>query len=301
MAPFPSRGSPLGLRLTAWTVLAAFLAAARADPTPPDLRARAFACYEDQRYSEARRLFTALARERPGDPEIDFHLGRLALWFDDGAAAFIHLNRAVAATPDAARVHNALGDAHGWAAQHGPLLEKPGAARRCVAAYRRAVELEPGNIAWRWSLIGYFCVAPSLVGGGFAKAREQAAAIARLDPGSGRIARLTVALAERRFPAAFAECEAALREHPGDFVALYQFGRCAALSGLEIARGLEALRRCLALEPPRGPDQPTRACVHHRIGNLLEKSGDLAGARAAYEAARREHPDFRAEKIYLRN
>lgn len=265
-----------------------------------ELRAQALACYEAQRFSEARRLFTALAKEHPAEPEIDFHLGRLALWFDDGAAAFIHLQRAAAIAPESARIQNALGDAHAWAAQSGSLLEKIGAARKCVAAFRRAVELEPRNPTWRWSLVGFHCVAPAVVGGSFAKAREQAGVIARLDPRAGGIARITVALAERRFGAAFAECEAALREQPDDFGALYQLGRCAALSGERIAEGEAALRRCLELTPPRGIDEPTHACVHHRLGLLLEKKGARAAAKAAFDAAWRTHPDFRPEKISLR-
>lgn len=276
------------------------LTAGNAEAQPLDLHAQALACYESQQFSAARRLFLTLAHERPADPEIDFHLGRLALWFDDGTTALIHLKRAAESTPSSARLQNALGDAFGWMAQNAPLWEKLGWARKCLTAYQRAADLAPHNPTWRWSLLGYYCAAPALAGGSFTKARAEAAAIARLDPHGGRSAQMTVALAERRFATAFTECEAALRERPDDFAALYQFGRCAALSGENTARGIAALERCLAQNPPRGEGQPTRACVYHRLGNLLEKRGDVAGAQSAYQAALREHPDFRADKISLR-
>ncbi len=262
---------------------------------------RAMDCYHARRYTEARELFAGLARERPADPEIDFYLGRLALWFDDEAAALAHLERAAKAAPQEARLQNALGDAYGLAAQNAPLLSKLGWARKCRAAYERAIELDPRNPAYRWSLLGYFCVAPRLAGGGLEKAHGQADEIARLDPVNGRIARATLALAEERFAAAFSVFETVLRESPNDFLALYHIGRCAALSGREIDRGIASLRRCLDLPVPEGDGQPTLACVHHRLGNLLERKGDQIAAQRHYAEARRVHPDFRPQKIVLRN
>jgi tetratricopeptide (TPR) repeat protein len=263
--------------------------------------ARALDCYHARRYTEARTLFVELARERPADLEIEFYLGRLALWFDDEVNALVHLERACRVAPDDARVVNALGDAYGLAAQNAPLLAKLGWARKCLAAYTRAVELEPRNLAFRWSLLGYYCVAPRLAGGGAEKALVQANEIAKLDAMSGRIARSTLALADERFNDAFAEFEAVLQGEPDNFLALYHVGRCAALSKRNIDRGIAVLRRCLELRPPEGDGQPTHACVYHRLGNLHESKGDRTTAEALYATARRLHPDFRAHKIALKN
>lgn len=263
--------------------------------------ARALDCYHARRYTEARTRFERIVLVRPADPEIDFYLGRLALWFDDAPAGLSHLERAAQRAPQEARIQNALGDAYGLAAQNANLLAKLGWARQCRQAYECAVELDPANLAYRWSLLGYYCVAPRLAGGGLEKAEAQAAAIAVLDPMNGRIARATLALSTERYPAAFAEFEPVLRDTPDDFLALYHIGRCAALSGRELDRGIRALRRCLELRAPEGDDMPTHAYVHHRLGNLLAKKGDLAAAAAEYAAAQREHPDFRAQKIMLRN
>lgn len=263
--------------------------------------ARALDCYHARRYSEARELFERVALARVSDPEIDFYRGRLALWFDEADTALAHLERAAQACPQEARIQNALGDAYGLAAQRAPVLAKLGWARKCRTAYERAVALAPENLAYRWSLLGFYCVAPRLAGGGLERAHAQAGAIARGCAMEGRIARATLALAEARYTAAFAEFEAVLHESPDDFVALYQIGRCAALSGREIDRGIRALRRCLELQPPAGEEMPTRACVYHRLGNLLMKKGDATAATAAFSAALIEHPDFRPQKVVLRN
>jgi tetratricopeptide (TPR) repeat protein len=92
-----------------------------------------------------------------------------------------------------------------------------------------------------------------------------------------------------------------LRQSPDDYMALYHIGRCAALSGEQIERGIAALRRCLAVPAPAGDGKPRAADVHYRLGNLLEKKGEAAGARAEYAEALRENPDFRPAKVALRN
>ncbi len=277
------------------TVVAGASARASAD------LARALDCYHARRYSEARAIFVRIASERPRDPEIEFYLGRLALWFDDSPAALANLEHAAALAPDDARIQNALGDAYGLEARNANLVLKFGWARKCRAAYERAVALEPKNPAFRWSLLGFYYLAPRIAGGGIEKARLQAEEIARLDPMNGRIAWATLALGEQKFEAAFAQFDPVLRDAPDDFLALYHVGRCAALSGRQIDRGIAALRRCLELRPPEGDGQPTLACVHHRLGNLLEKAGDIAGARIEYASAQRLQPDFRADKVALTN
>lgn len=285
--------------------LLGFLACAgglAAAPLPaPDGFSAAIALYEACRYSEARTAFQRLAALQPESPELDFYLGRLALWFDDGPEARHYLERAAGCAPAEARIQNALGDAYGLAAQQANLLAKLGWARRCLAAYERAVELDPKNPAFRWSLVGYFCIAPSIAGGGRDKAFAQAAELRRLDPMAGRVAYATLYLAQGNPTAAFAQFDEVLRERPDDFLALYHVGRCAALSGQQLERGLQVLRRCLTLTPPAGEGMPTLAAVRHRLGNILEKMGDPAAAAAEYQAAERENPDFRPAKMALKN
>lgn len=263
--------------------------------------ARALDCYQSRRFAESRRLFRELESGRPADPEVDFHLGRLALWFDEPEEAVTRLERAVAVRPGEARLHNALGDACGLMAQRAPLLGKLGWARRCRREYERALELDPANVDHHWSLLGYFALAPRLAGGSPARAGELAARIARLDPLQGRVARATLALVDGQPGQAMAEFDVVLRDDPENFLALYQIGRCAAVGGSDAVRGVEALRRCLRLRPPAGENQPGHAHVHHRLAELLERQGQAAAAAEARAAVLRLEPDFRAEKTALRN
>lgn len=283
-----------------WLLLAVTLLppAARAND---DGLATALQLYDERRYTEAREALRAVEALRPADPVVDFHLGRIALWFDDTEEARERLQRAAGLAPADGRIQNALGDAYGLTAQQAPLFSKLGWGRKCLAAYERAVALEPENPAFHWSLLAYSLFAPRLAGGGLDKAHAAAEVIKRLDPAGGYSAVVTVHLAAEEYDLALAEIDRALALNPDDFIALYQLGRWAAVSGREIDRGQAALERCLALEAPQGDGKPSHALVHYRLGNLLEKQGRGEAARDHYARTYARHPDFRADKMTLKN
>jgi tetratricopeptide (TPR) repeat protein len=81
---------------------------------------------------------------------------------------------------------------------------------------------------------------------------------------------------------AIADFERVLAEAPGDFAALNALGLCLAKSGRP-AEGLVRLDAAIAL-------QPRYAAAHYNRGWTLESSGDLVGARQAYERAAELEP-----------
>jgi tetratricopeptide (TPR) repeat protein len=264
--------------------------------------AAAIALYDAGSYSAAQTRFDEIARSRSNDSEIDLYRGRLALWFDDAAGGLAYLEKAVQAAPDDARIQNAYGDACGLTARRSGFFSKYGWARKCLAAYARAVTLEPANTDYRLSLLRYYVEAPAIAGGSIAKAYAEAAEIKKLDAADGRIAYATVYLTEEKFNQAFGGFDEILRQKADDFFALYQIGRCAALSGVQLDRGQAALQRCLQLPLPAGADRRTTfANIHYRLGNILEKKGDPTAAQAEYAAARQVYPDFRPDTDTLRD
>lgn len=246
--------------------------------------------YTQRKPQEAQKAFEALAAADAANPDIQFYLGRLALQRDDHEKAVAYLEKAIALAPTDARYHHRLGDAYGRSAQKAGMFSKMGLAGKCRTAYEKAVELDPKSIDARLALLGFYQQAPGIVGGGMDKALLQAQAIKQLDPARGRMAIAGVYVIEKKYAQAFAEFDEALKEKPGDYAALFQAGRLAAISGEGLASGLEALRQCLAQTPPG--NQPGHAAAHWRIGNILEKQNDRLGARAAYEAALKLDPKF---------
>ncbi len=275
----------LALRFAfAFTILTAAHAA--------DSIASARALLDAKKLPEAQQAFEQLAAADPKNAEVNYHLGDLALrrhQLDQGVA---YLEKSVAADPQNSRYHHRLGDAYGTQAAEASVFRQLGFAKKCLAAYERAVALDPKNVDARASLFEFYRRAPSLLGGGFDKAAAQAAAIKQLDAPRGRFLFATLYAGEKKYAEAFAQYDEVLQADPNDFAALFQIGRLAATTGQFVDRGLTSLRRCLELPAPTTPNTPGHAAAHWRLGNLLEKKHDPAGARAAYEAAVKLDPNF---------
>jgi len=265
----------------------ALLASAAVDPAA---FTAAVNLYGQRKPLEAQKAFEALAATDAGNADVQFYLGRLALQRDDHQKAVTYLEKAVALVPTEARYHHRLGDAFGLSAQKAGMFSKMSLAGKCRTAYEKAVELDPQSVDARFSLLGFYQQAPSLIGGGIDKALLQAQEIKKLDPARGRMAIAGVYVIEKKYAQAFAEFDEALKAKPGDYAALFQTGRLTAITGERLADGLIALRQCLAQTPPE--NQPGHAAAHWRIGNILEKQGDKPAARIAYEAALKIDPKF---------
>jgi tetratricopeptide (TPR) repeat protein len=274
------RRSLLLLLLTAVPVFAADQA----------LREQADALFKARQWPEAQALLEQAAAAAPQDAETQGLLGQVLLTRGNAEGAVAALEKAVALDPQSSNYQRMLGDAYGVSAQKAGLLGKLGLARKCKAAYDKAVELDPKNIDARWSVMEYCRQAPAMAGGGMDAAYAQAEQIRLLDPNRGRIALATLYMSDKKAVEAFGLFDEALAANPNDYTTLYQLGRLSAMTGQRIDQGIAHLQHCLTLEPPTG--QPGHAPVNWRIGNLLEKKADKAGAKAAYEAALAIDPNF---------
>ncbi len=240
-----------------------------------------------RQWNEARTLLEDITAKEPANAEAWQALGQAQLALQNADAAVAAHEKAVAILPNNAIYQLQLGHAYGFAATKAGLFSKMGFAKKCKAAYDKAVQFDPSNINARWSLMEFCRQAPGIVGGGMDLAYAQAAEIKKLDARRGRAAYASLYVAEKKFPEAFALFDEVLRDQPGDTDALFQIGRLAAQSGQQLDRGLAALRELAA-----HPDRKADARLHTFIGNILEKLGDKPGAITAYEAALAGDPGF---------
>jgi tetratricopeptide (TPR) repeat protein len=260
--------------------------------TAPEAVAAARALFESRNDAEARRAFEAIAQSDPSNPEAPHFLGRLALRQNDPASAVTWLEKAASLAPNHAETQRLLGDAYGMQAQKAGVLSKFGWARKCVACYERATQLDPKDPANHYSLFEYYRQAPAIVGGGKDKALVEAAALKQLDPAQGALAYASLYQSEKKYAAALEEYTAYLQSKPDDFYINYLVGKLADTTGVGRERGLVALRHCLELPPLAPPAAPKHQHAYWRIGNILKAQGDLTGARAAYEASLKVDPNF---------
>lgn len=233
-------------------------------------------------------------------------------------AAVRSLEQAVAVRPDDAVLHYWLARAYGESASGAGLLKMLALARKAGAGFERAVALDPDLLDARIALMEFQLMAPGVLGGGIDAAREQAEEIRKRDRLAGHRAFASIAVARGDLAGARAEHLAALRAAPGStdaiyaygvflmietgeyasaaeqfsellrrdpdhLSALFQVGHLAALAGVDLERGAEALRRFLA-HPP-SDDAPPRHRAHYWLGLVLEKQGEVDDARTHLRSA----------------
>ena len=87
---------------------------------------------------------------------------------------------------------------------------------------------------------------------------------------------------DQRWDQGFAVMDSLAIHHKSPHPPQYQIGRLSALSGQRLDAGERSLRSYLAGQLP--PGAPTRATAFWRLGMILEKKGDTAKARQAYES-----------------
>lgn len=223
---------------------------------------------------------------------------------------------AVSAAPNQSDNYLWLGRAYGMKAAKANPLSAFSLARKVVAAFEQAVQLNPSNVAAMRDLGEYYVAAPGIVGGGVEKAHQLAA---KMMPVSATKAhRLLAEIAEKQGDPAKAEAEykhAVEAERSAEsLVDLAQFYQdrkeydqstatvqaamrldrprdAAAVDAASILittnRSLPVAEKLLRdyLESPAQSDAAPVFKVHVQLGDLLLQRGDKDGAAEEYKAS----------------
>jgi tetratricopeptide (TPR) repeat protein len=281
--------------------------------------------FEAQRYPEARAALEAALRQDAADGIAAGYLGRVYYEENDLERAVAWLEKAVALKPDSSPNVYWLGRAYGQQAIRGNVFVRARVAGKVRHAFARAVELDPANMDARFGLLEFYLQAPGLMGGSLEKARVQAKEIGEHDPMRGHRALARVheeekrpdlasieyekavrdfpsrsepffwiewsAIGRRDWPAAFSAIDRYLAAFPDDAGPLYEIGKLAALSGLQLARGESCLRRYLEHTPTGS--EPSIAMAHADLAAIHEHRGERKQAHEEYSAALRLDPGLR--------
>ena len=234
------------------------------------------------------------------------------------AAAVPLLEKCVAAEPGNSKFHQWLGRALGLQAAQNGIVSGALSVRRVKAELEKAIELDALNLEARQDLAIMYRAAPGFLGGSNAKAAEQVRFIRQHDPALASQLDGDFLFADKKWDAALAAYQESARLHPRSMIqvrislvyqnkedwtqafaaldralaldpnfpfALYQVGRTAALSGLQLDRGEKCLRTYIEMPVREDLENPSLAAAHFRLGNILEKKGDRSVARSEYETA----------------
>jgi tetratricopeptide (TPR) repeat protein len=141
--------------------------------------------FERGQFTAAQQFFEAFVSQHPADPAGAYYLGRIAFNREQYDQAATWFEKAVQLDSSNSDYHRWLGRTYGQQAQHAG-GEAFFLARKVKTHLEKAVELNPDNIEARFDLMEYYLQAPAFLGGDAAKAKAQAAEIAKRNAAAGR-------------------------------------------------------------------------------------------------------------------
>jgi tetratricopeptide (TPR) repeat protein len=244
---------------------------------------------KQKRYPEARAALEKIVAAEPANAAACHDLGLVIKLRGDAPAleeALKWLAKAVELEPNNPVY---LGDFGGTSLQLANLTHSFSAASRGRDAMEKAIVLKPDHVDARDGLFQFYQRAPWPLGS-TAKAAAQLEEIRKYDPERATVLSVIAKANAKDYAAAFQLCEGVLARKPDNYVALYQYGRTASVSGQNLTMGLERLKKCLTLDPP-GPASPSHSHVWLRIGNIQEQLHHPGEARAAYQQALKLDPN----------
>src|SRR5579859_220683 len=194
------RSRPFLVPVVYVTLLASFAHAA----SPRELLATGHA-------DEAIQVLQQQIARSSNDAEAENFLCRAYFMLEEWDRGIAACERARNLDPQKSLYHLWLGRIYGEKADRAGFLSAAGLAKKVRTSFERAVELDPKSWEARTDLAEFYIDAPSIVGGGKDKAREQADALMPLNPAmshwvAARIAEKNkdLAEAEREYRAAIA-------------------------------------------------------------------------------------------------
>jgi tetratricopeptide (TPR) repeat protein len=249
--------------------------------------------------------------------------GKAAMARNDEDAAVALFEKAVAQNPKSAEAHFGLGSAYGSQAQKASIFGQASLAGKTRDEFEKAVELDPNHLDARFGLIQFYAFAPGFMGGSYDKAFAQAAEIRKRDPLRGHRATAFIYAQQKKteeakkeyfdevkeFPksprahldlglfymnakdykASGNEFDIALQLDPVYMPAVFRLGQLSVLSNMNLPRGEEMLRKYLAYTPKS--DEPPHARTHYWLGQIFEKQGKKAEAKASFTTSLKLNPN----------
>lgn len=236
------------------------------------------ALMEQGHFKRARALVEQQYRANPNDPETLWAKSTLAHVWKDRQSALDFAERALADNPKEARYHLRVADVVGDMAEKAGFLKQVSLGRRFKREVDAALELDPKNVEALMDLIGYYFMAPAIIGGDKAKARGFAEQVMRIDPVAGYNAQIQVAHFEKRTPPFEEIYRKSVAARPTAYMPHIQLGG-VLVGQKKYDEAMEQAREALRIDPGRTYGYTLQAIVLA----LQDKWTDLDAALAQAE------------------
>jgi tetratricopeptide (TPR) repeat protein len=138
--------------------------------------------FNEGRYQSAEAFFLSKLKETAYANESLFYLSKIDLQKGDTETAVKHIDQALLIEPNNAEELLASGDAYCSHAQKSSIFTALKFAKKCIAQYDSAVNMEPENATALLAAIKFHMEAPSIAGGSAKRGNELMDRLVRLSP-----------------------------------------------------------------------------------------------------------------------
>ncbi len=159
-----------------------------------------------------------------------------------------HLEKAVLLVGGNAEFHFRLAEAYARDFSYANILRKPFIAAKMKTQLELAVRFNPTSIEFREALIQYYVLAPTVLGGSYAKAREQAETLRKIDPYFSLLAYANISAEEGDHEHANRFYLRAIQARPNSWQAYQRYGNYC-LSVQETDRAIQQFLKYVELVP----------------------------------------------------
>lgn len=227
--------------------------------------------------------------------EEQYRLGLAYLKSPESAERAVeHLEKAVELNRGNAEFHFRLAEAYGRDFSYASILRKPFIAAKMKTQLEFAVRYNPGSIEFREALIQYYLLAPSILGGSYSKAIEQAEAMKAYDPYFSTLAMANIQAEEGEHEKANAYYIRAIQMRPTAWQAYQRYG-AYCLSVQEVDRAIQLFGKYVSLKPD------TSASYENLASAFVRKRMYTEGISAYLKAVEKDpsltHLVFRAAQL----
>lgn len=225
--------------------------------------------YESGKYDEAKKIFESEKEKTSNYSDARYYLGRIAYDQKEYDDAVDYFDEAIEVNPEIGNYFNALGDTYAAIGENASIFKQMSVGPKALRAWEEAARLDSKIINARVSLVGSYLMAPAFMGGGEDKANSTA---------------------KELFPL----LEAALSKNPEHHLHLYWYGKTSALTGLNLDRGEQCLKKYVTITPLQ--NEPSLAGANMRLGQINEKQGDKAEAKKYFQLALQQDASLKGAK-----
>jgi tetratricopeptide (TPR) repeat protein len=209
--------------------------------------------------------------------------------------AIEQLEKAVGLEDSNAEYHYMLAEAYMASYQNAGLVRMPFIAPKVRTQLELAVKCDPGSTVYREALVNYYVFAPSILGGSYRKAHEQADEISKIDPYMGMLAHAGVYAEEGEDDKAVDLYKKSVYSRPASWQAYHHFGNYY-LSIHEIDAAITMFKKYVDV----APDQ---AESYHQLGQAYQQKRMYDEAIAAFQKTLEKDPSrtplvFRIAQLY---